>query len=137
MKKSSTTSPPELMSLDIDSLVKEARDETSPISQSSIEEPDRTSNEEDTKTSLGERNVRPSSNWENCLSYIDYFKVSSSPENRRRSYQIEENILETLEGCNIHNSTVTNIINAALRSFIDEHKINLRTTLKTASLIFD
>lgn len=124
-------SPPNsVATLDIGNLVKEVQETTTSAPSDASPQ-----TKENTSSTPIEETAIPSTHWENFLAYIEYFKQTARPETRKRAYQIEDNILETLKGCNIQNSTITNIINAALRSFIDEHKQSLRGTLNTNSLI--
>ena len=133
MNKPKTSS--ELMSLDIAGIVQEAQQTSSEQDKLELNSVN-TAPQQERETS----NFSPQSpeSWEKFISYISGFKTNTISSTRRRTYQIEENILETLESCNIQNSSVTNIINAALRTFIDEHKHYLRNSLKSKpSLILE
>ena len=124
-----------LMSLDIAGIVQEAQQTYSSQDKLELNSVKTETQQEDDTSKFSPQSPE---SWEKFISYISDFKTNSSSSTRRRTYQIEENILETLESCNIQNSSVTNIINAALRTFIDEHKHHLRNSLKAKpSLILE
>lgn len=110
MNKSSSS--PKLMSLDIDKLVKDAKSQPLPSSEEVSSSPS------------------TQDHWENFLYYLNEFKGQRTSRNRKKTFYIEDNIVAVIESCNINNSSITNIINAALRSFVEQHKQELRSCLR-------
>lgn len=110
-----TKSPSPLMSLDIEDIVKEAKDE------------------EISPQSSGEQASIESSapQWESFLRYLQEFRErKQSSSYRKRAYYIEDNIVELINSCNIDGNNATNIINSALLAFIENHKQQFREHLK-------
>ena len=65
----------------------------------------------------------------NFYSHIDSMKVRVKRD-RKRAYYIDDNIIDVMQSCDFGKTSITNVINAALRAFIDDHKQQLREILK-------
>lgn len=131
MSKKSDNSSASLANLDLEGLVKEAREAKEQVSQ--VEEP--ASVEQETQVEDKEEVTDPpevstaSESWDNFLGFLNTYR-SSKTKDRPRSFYIEKEIIDVLENCSIANSKTTDVINGILRSFIDLHKANFREALR-------
>lgn len=131
MSKKSDNSSASLANLDLEGLVKEAREAKEQVSQ--VEEP--ASIEQETQVEDKEEVTDPpevstaSESWDNFLGFLNTYR-SSKTKDRPRSFYIEKEIIDVLENCSIANSKTTDVINGILRSFIDLHKANFREALR-------
>lgn len=131
MSKKSDNSSASLANLDLEGLVKEAREAKEQVSQ--VEEP--ASVEQETQVEDKEEVTDPpevstaSESWDNFLGFLNTYR-SSKTKDRPRSFYIEKEIIDVLENCSISNSKTTDVINGILRSFIDLHKANFREALR-------
>lgn len=127
-QQAKVASPPDLMSINIEGLVKDARVDSSPSSSPSDEAPHPATEEAQRETDNPQWDVFE----KNLRTYKK--KVEKTP--RSRQYAIDENIVDVLELCTFGKNSLTNVVNAILLTFIQEHKARLRTLLKpTPSLI--
>jgi hypothetical protein len=112
------------MSINIEGLVNDAREE-------SIQEED-----SDLPTDSLDKRETDSSQWETFEQNLQSIKKKSQKTARIRQFCIDENIVDVLELCTFGKNSLTNVVNAILLTFIQEHKLHLRTLLKpTPSLI--
>lgn len=127
-EQAKVASPPDLMSINIAGLVKDAREDSSPSSSPSDE----------TSQPATEEAQRETDNpqWETFEKNLRAIKKKGQKSPRTRQYGIDENIVDVLELCTFGKNSLTNVVNAILLTFIQEHKAHLRTLLKpTPSLI--
>lgn len=123
-EKETAVHSPNLMSINIEGLVKDAREE-------SIQE-----GYSDFPTDSLDKRETDSSQWEIFEQNLQSIKKKSQKTSRTRQYCIDENIVDVLELCTFGKNSLTNVVNAILLTFIQEHKARLRTLLKpTPSLI--
>lgn len=123
-EKEKAVHSPDLMSINIEGIVKGARGE-------SIQEGD-----SDFPTDSLDKRETDSSQWETFEQNLQSIKKKSQKTARIRQFCIDENIVDVLELCTFGKNSLTNVVNAILLTFIQEHKLHLRTLLKpTPSLI--
>lgn len=123
-EKEKAVHSPNLMSINIDGLVKDAREE-------SFQEDD-----SDLPTDSLDKRETGNSQWETFEQNLQSIKKKSQKTARIRQFCIDENIVDVLELCTFGKNSLTNVVNAILLTFIQEHKLHLRTLLKpTPSLI--
>lgn len=145
---SKSPSPPSqssLMSIDIAGVVSQAKEKdlvepSSPQEEVHVSSSDAENSPSHAEISSSHVEEPPihSAQWSSFLGYLKYFKGRKGNKSRHRTIAIEDNIIDVIENCNIKNSSVPNVINAALRSFIEEHKEQLRESLKPRpTLILD
>lgn len=118
MNKKEEQTDKDLMAINLESLVSEAKE------KDSFHE--RITDKQSTGviTSLEDK-----SSWSNFYSHIDSMKVRVKRD-RKRAYYIDDNIIDVMQSCDFGKTSITNVINAALRAFIDDHKQQLREILK-------
>lgn len=114
--KPSSEKGTDLMDLNLDGLVKDIK-QPSPYSP-----PDKENNQSS--------EIPPSPQWDTFISFLNEFKANKASKNRKSQFYIEESVIEVLVGCDINNSSVSNLINGILLSFIEEHKSRFREHLR-------
>lgn len=112
----------DLMSLNLSDVVKEAK-EASVDYDTTLETPLDTPS---TETSIEETQIPHS--WENFLAYHKEYSIRKS--HHRRNIYIELDIIDLFKNCDIDSGRTSNLINAALRSFIEDHKPLFKASLR-------
>jgi len=143
IKTNNKVSKQDLANMDIDKMLKDINDEK--VIGGEVSEKDtENSNEERTESQTAEVAVdnittatdekEKSEIWKefikNC--YKNAYRVKKS---NRRSYMIDDDIVNTLQHLNINKMAVSDIINAVMRSFITNEKDNLREFLQIRGLL--
>lgn len=125
-EKEKAVHSPNLMSINIEGLVKDVREESFQEDDSMVE----------SSTDNPDKGETGSSQWETFEQNLQSIKKKSQKTARTRQFCIDENIVDVLELCTFGKNSLTNVVNAILLTFIQEHKLHLRTLLKpTPSLI--
>ena len=99
-EKETAVHSPNLMSINIEGLVKDAREE-------SIQEGD-----SDLPTDFLDKRETDSSQWEIFEQNLQSIKKKSQKTSRTRQYCIDENIVDVLELCTFGKNSLTNVVNA-------------------------
>lgn len=124
MSKKEEQKGKDLMAINLEALVSEAKENTP------FEGEDKQVQETSVQP-LQEEGLssEDTSSWSNFHSHIERMKEGVT-RNRKKAYYIDENIIDVIKSCDFGKTSITNVINAALRSFIDEHKQQLKGLLK-------
>ena len=143
IKTNNKVSKQDLANMDIDKMLKDINDEK--VIGGEVSEKDtENSNEERTESQTAEVAVdnittatdekEKSEIWKEFIKNCDKntYRVKKS---NRRSYMIDDDIVNTLQHLNINKMAVSDIINAVMRSFITNEKDNLREFLQIRGLL--
>lgn len=143
IKTNNKVSKQDLANMDIDKMLKDINDEK--VIGGEVSEKDtKNSNEERTESQTAEVAVdnittatdekEKSEIWKEFIKNCDKnaYRVKKS---NRRSYMIDDDIVNTLQHLNINKMAVSDIINAVMRSFITNEKDNLREFLQIRGLL--
>lgn len=143
IKTNNKVSKQDLANMDIDKMLKDINDEK--VIGGEVSEKDtENSNEERTESQTAEVAVdnittatdekEKSEIWKEFIKNCDKNAYRVKKYNRR-SYMIDDDIVNTLQHLNINKMAVSDIINAVMRSFITNEKDNLREFLQIRGLL--
>lgn len=110
----------DLMHLDLDEIVKGTKEDKSEISSATPPI------QEECQSITATLSIPHS--WENFLIY--HQEYSSQKSHHRRNIYIEHDIIDLFNNCDIQGGRTSNLINAALRSFIEDHKSFFKASLR-------